>query len=179
MGGTCGDLVTALIDPRDSMLQGTTVQHVAERTRLKKPHEFALSTDKDCYMRTLRWHSIPSHDLDYHLSRQHQIIGIQIKSLAAALWAARRFQNLHHPRVWQQMQERCGAKDTDHYAVIMMDFGSWVAQKVARCIDLECILEGRADHELAVRFGIDVSLSARELYRSWLANQSLIVSPET
>jgi hypothetical protein len=39
-GGTCGDLISALIDNSDAYLHNNTVKHASLRERLKKPHQF-------------------------------------------------------------------------------------------------------------------------------------------
>ena len=49
-GGSCGDLITALIDSKDTSYRGNTVMIDADRSRLKKPHEFANDSDKDQYL---------------------------------------------------------------------------------------------------------------------------------
>jgi len=52
-GGTCGDLITAMIDDRDSTFYFKAVMHDKQRQRLKKPLSFANDEEKDDYLQQI------------------------------------------------------------------------------------------------------------------------------
>jgi hypothetical protein len=145
-GGTCGDVITALFDSTDACYRANTVMIHADRSRLKKPHEFVNDTDKDQYLAEMatKYQSIPSHDLDYHARRQHEFIGIIVQDWDVALWAAQRFKDLHRPHVWAEMTAACGANSIEDYAQIMIDFSNLVVQHTDKIVTLESIRAGTA-----------------------------------
>lgn len=145
-GGSCGDLITALIDSKDTSYRGNTVMIDADRSRLKKPHEFANDSDKDQYLVEIatKYQSIPSHDLAYHVRRQHKFIGISVHDWTVALWAAQRFKDLHRPHVWNEMTVACGAQTVEDYAQMMLDFSNLIVQHTNKIVTLESICAGTA-----------------------------------
>jgi hypothetical protein len=145
-GGTCGDVITALFDSTGTSYRGNTVMIAADRSRLKKPHEFANDNSKDQYLIDMaaKYQSIPSHDLDYHVRRQHEFIGITVQDWTVALWAAQRFKDLHRPHVWAEMTAACGAESVEDYAQMMLDFSNLVATHTSKIITLESIRAGTA-----------------------------------
>jgi hypothetical protein len=145
-GGTCGDVITALFDSTGTSYRGNTVMIDADRSRLKKPHEFANDTDKDQYLAEMstKYRSIPSHDLAYHTNRQHEFIGITVRDQAVALWAAQRFKDLHRPHVWAEMTAACGAHTVEDYAQMMLHFSNLIVQHTNKIVTLESIREGTA-----------------------------------
>lgn len=169
-GGTCGDLITALIDSKNTKFNNTTVLHDQERTKLKKPHLFNNDSEKDQYIDHIskQYLSIPSHDLNYHINRQHNFIGITVQNHKIAKWAANRFKRLHRPHVWEEMCRACGAKTLDDYAQILIDYTSLVTKHTDKLIKLEDIVDGQAINSLAY-LGIDNC--SKNLYKNWLALQ--------
>jgi hypothetical protein len=149
-GGTCGDLITALIDDRDCTLEQGRVRVGADRSRLKKPHEFFDAQQKDAYVVSMSdcYRSLPSHDLDYHVLRGHDFIGITVCQPDLAQWAAARFQRMHPAHVWQEMMRYCGAESLDQYAQVLLDFSTVVSQRTSKTIDLGEILDGTATYAL-------------------------------
>jgi hypothetical protein len=170
VGGTCGDLVSALIDSRDVTFRGTTVKHVDQRTRLKKPHLFGSDSEKDQYLSQVSYHSISSHDLDYHAQRGHDFIGVTVQDWFTALWAADRFHKLHAPHVWQEMQKYCGALTVEDYAQTMIDFSNLLATKTHQLVTLESILAGTIVESLESLISRPVD---REFYQLWQTKQCL------
>ena len=170
-GGTCGDLLSALIDPTDVELEYGAVSHVMTRQRLKKPHAFANNEEKDQYLATmaLRYQSIPSHDLDYHVSRNHRFIAITVQDFSVALWAAERFRKMHRPQVWQEMQSKCGANTIDDYAHMLIHYSNMVANLTADIVKLEDILSGQAINSLGK---LDIDSPYKDLYQDWLDLQN-------
>lgn len=169
-GGTAGDLVCAMIDPTDASLENNFVRHSPDRTRLKKPHLFESDLAKHLYIQSLfsRYTSLPSHDLDYHSRHAHDFITVAVKDTTTARWAAERFKTLHRPVVWQELQQSCGARSTDHYAQILIDYSSMIASKTTKVLMLERILSGHAVEDLSSLVQQEVD---RDLYDRWLAKQ--------
>jgi hypothetical protein len=172
-GGTCGDLITAMIDHRDSTFYFKAVMHDTQRQRLKKPLSFTNDEEKDVYLQQIsgQYNSIPSHDLDYHLKRKHQFISIAVEDPKVALWAANRFKHLHKPHVWQEMQQACGSTTVEDYAEILRHYSDMVRQHTDKIISLESIRQGRAIEELESVLSIQVDRSGQNLYRNWLLLQ--------
>lgn len=143
-GGTCGDLVTALIDSQGAYFRGKSVMFDLDRMRLKKPHTFDNDLERDQYLETMsaRYRSIPSHDLDYHIRQGHEFTGIVVSDWPVALWAATRFKELHRPHAWQEMITACGATTVEDYAQIIIDFSKRIVRHTDKIITLESIRAG-------------------------------------
>lgn len=170
-GGTCGDLLCALIDPNNAVVDRNRVVLTDERSQLKKPHLFDNDHDKDLYLVNMaqKYQSIPSHDFLYHKNRQHSIIGITIDKLDTAKKASMRFKNLHRPEVWVEMQQFCGAQTIDDYAQILMDFSISIALYATVVVKLENIINGSVLSDLDNQ-GILVIDNGKEIYRRWLTS---------
>jgi hypothetical protein len=175
-GGTCGDLLSALIDPTNVALEFGAISHVMERQRLKKPHTFANHEEKDQYIVAIaeQYLSIPSHDLDYHILRNHKFIAITVQDFDAAMWAATRFRSMHRPLVWEEMQSKCGANNIEDYAQMLIHYSNMVVNHTGDTVKLEDILAGQAIDSLH-ELGIDSP--HKNLYQDWLdlQNNKLIV----
>jgi glycerol kinase len=177
-GGTCGDLVSAIIDSRGAALNSNgTALLPQQRTKLKKPHMFETDASKDQYMQMIFDDvdviSITSHDLAYHLTRHHQIIGITVQQFDIALWAAKRFKNLHRAHVWQEMQSQCGASTVEEYAQTLINYSSMISEKTDKIIGLEDVVSGQAISALQHVLKIDVDTAGKDFYQSWLNIQQL------
>lgn len=168
-GGSCGDLITALIDSRGCELAQGRVRVCQERSQLKKPHQFADHDQKDIYLQQMTqcYHSLPSHDLDYHATRHHDFIGIVVSPNTAS-WAAERFKRMHADHVWQEMMHHCGADSLDQYAQVLLDFSSVVVTKTSRIIDLNDIINGTVIDVLESLIAGPVDV---DLYRRWRQHQ--------
>ena len=178
-GGTCGDLISALIDSKDIKFQYKTVHHSILRQRLKKPHTFADDVEKDQYLHAMstQYLSVPSHDLDYHIRCNHQFISITVQDFDTAVWAATRFRNCHRPHVWQEMQNKCGAKSINDYAQLLIDYSNMVANHTKNIVQLEDIRNGQAIVTLEKLLGIQVSKKTNNVYQNWmdLQNNTFII----
>ena len=166
-GGTCGDLIAALIDPTGVKFSGQMVMHPEDRRRLKKPHIFNSESDKDNYIEYVnaKYLAIPSHDIDYHISRKHTFIGITVEDRKIATWAATRFKNLHRDEVWNSMSRACGAETVDDYAQILLDYSGMVKQHTNRIIQLEQIIGGTAINSLEE---LGINNTSKNVYKNWL-----------
>jgi hypothetical protein len=169
-GGTCGDLLTAMVDPTAADVVTGRLQLPTDRMRLKKPHQFRDTQEKDQYIEeaSTRYRSLPSHDLEYHISKNHDFVGITVSDRQIAMWAATRFQKLHRPHVWQEMQRQCGASSLDEYAKILIDFSTLVASHTSKLVTLESILDGSVIDTIGVWCDPDIVL-----YQRWRHQQDL------
>ena len=167
-GGTCGDLITALIDDQGLSFRSKAVMFDLERMQLKKPHTFNSDVEKDQYITNMavKYRSIPSHDLDYHVRSKHAMIGITVQDTDTALWAAERFKQLHRPHVWLEMQTACGANSVGDYAQIMIDFSNQLQQHTDRTVALESIRAGTVLDQLSQL--TTLSPTSKNFYQNWL-----------
>lgn len=167
-GGTCGDVITALFDSVGTSYRGNTVMISSDRSRFKKPHMFANDEEKDqCLVdMAVKYQSIPSHDLDYHVRKQHEFIGITVQDWDVALWAAQRFKDLHRPHVWEEMTAACGANLIEDYAQIMIDFSNLVVQHTNNIVTLESIRAG------TVLQNSILQNTDKNFYNTWLKLQT-------
>ena len=176
MGGTCGDLISAIIDHRDCQFKGKKMSHTDIRQRLKKPHQFPTTKDKDDYLKQVEtdtnYRSISSHDLPYHIDRKHSFIGIVCDDIKVALTAAHRFKNYHRPHVWDEMQSACGASTVADYAQMMLDFSNLVREHTSKTVKLESIMSGNVLPELNNILSIPVDKRGSDVYQNWLVIQS-------
>jgi hypothetical protein len=146
-GGTCGDLISAMLDARQCQICANgSVQLPRDRCRLKKPHEFTDNQAKLSYINRCvgYYNSIASHDAAFHQDQAHEFLAVTVNSMKNALWAAQRFRDLHRPHVWQEMQNLCGARTVNDYAEILQHFSRMVAQTCKWHIDLSDIVLGQA-----------------------------------
>lgn len=172
MGGSCGDIITGMIDPMSvSVTDKHTISIPETRRLLKVPHKMT-DADKDKYV-SQQHTSISSHDFEYHKSRQHKILYIQVRDFDVAMWAARRFKDLHFAHAWREMTEKCGAETIEQYAQMYIDNGYMVSQYPhADVIDIQDIRSGRAGQVLT-DLGFTISLPGQELYQTWLEANNL------
>lgn len=171
-GGTCGDLITALIDVTDVVLNDTFVQMPGERSKFKKSFLFKDESEKDLYLTEMKkkYKSIPSHDIEYHKFKNHNFIGITVTDYNLAEWAALRFKKLHRDHVWEEMTRSCGANSVTDYAQILIDYSNMSKEFTNRIIRLEDIVSGDAVKILS-KVDIEISIEAEKFYNNWLFNQ--------
>jgi hypothetical protein len=167
MGGTAGDLVTALLDSSGVIVSPFSAEVPAMRTQLKKPHLFRSNDEKDILVAIANT-SISSHDYAYHLDRQHKILCVVVTDLESALWAATRFKELHRDHVWAEMSAKCGATTITEYAQMYIDFSIAVKENPnALIIDLKDLLSGNLLNCIK-ELNIPLADNAAELYNIWL-----------
>lgn len=156
VGGTAGDIITQILDPRELTL---------ERQRLKKPHLFETDLEKDTFLETIEYTSIPSHDFAYHRNRNHMVLGVVCCDMSNALWAASRFKELHRPHVWKEMTAFCGADTVEAYAQMIMDFGNMLANYTDNLLYLDDIINGNAISRLN---DLGYQTPGEDKYKKWL-----------
>jgi hypothetical protein len=169
-GGTCGDILTAVMDSNDVEFRNGAVWISPTRSRLKKPHSFINDLAKNNYIDSmcLTYKSIPSHDLDLHIKYKHSFIAITVDKFETAVWAAERFKKLHRPHVWEEMQKFCGASTVGEYAQTLIDYSNLVRKYTTRIVALERIVDGYAIEDLKQITQLDLN---NEFYQQWLKLQ--------
>lgn len=179
MGGSCGDIVMSVIDPKGSIIKDGRVLNKGYdatdistyRYKLKKPHVFSSDIEKDQFLIEIAssYKSIPSHDTEYHIQRNHSFITVGIRDKKTAIWAAQRFKSYHRPEVWEEMVKLCGATSTEHYADMLIDYSDRVSKSTNKIVDIEDILSGKLIEKMQ-QF-VDTPLDS-EFYHIWLEQQS-------
>ena len=176
VGGTCGDLISAMLDPIGCVITNTSIRQDQQRQRLKKPHSFTTDEEKDQYLWSMSevYKSVPSHDLAYHIERKHSFLSVVVENFDTAYWAADRFKQLHRPHVWDEMQRFCGAQTVKDYAQIIVNFSKLVALHTQNVVLLDLIVEGQAVEQLEYITKKSLSTEAKDLYTHWLACQNTL-----
>jgi hypothetical protein len=181
MGGACGDLITAMIDPQGTSFHGSLrkMNISSDRQRLKKPYNFANDLEKDIYLDEMSeiYASVPSHDIEYHVRRGHKFIGIRVQEFDVALWAAERFKNVHRAPVWESIKQGCNIDNVEQYAQLLIDYSNMISNHTNDLLDLESIVSGRIVPDLERIIGRELSNDAVYCYQSWqdLQNGNLII----
>lgn len=171
MGGTCGDLVSAMLDLTDVSfdLLRRKMQMPIERQRLKKPFTFSNDQEKNQYLADIAklYTSVPSHDLDYHVQHAQWFIGIRVRDPDIALWAADRFRYAHRPQVWQTVKQGWHIDTIEQYAQLLMDYGNLISQYTTNLLNLEDIVSGHLIPCLEHIVGRKLDKNAVNCYRNW------------
>lgn len=143
------------------------------RIKLKKPHLFESDSIKDQYLQSVPAGTcVSSHDLDYHVRQQHNFISITVHDEQIALWAALRFQQLHQPHVWKEMQQHCGVNTVEQYAQALIDYSTMVANLTDKIVALESIVTGQTT-AIENSLGIKIDDDKKTFYQNWLELQQL------
>lgn len=173
MGGTAGDLITAVIDSAGVEVNNGSITLPISRALFKKPHNFNNDFEKDTIIETTSYQSISSHDYEYHQQRGHNLLCIGIDDMPSAMWAAVRFKNLHRPQVWTEMTQKCGANSIEEYAQMYIDFTNMVRQNPkVRILNITDILTGKL-LEVLTEMGITTDRRAEEIYTAWTKTNKL------
>ena len=175
-GGTCGDLISAMLDPNGCVITNTAIKQDQQRQRLKKSHNFTSSEEKDQYLLSMIgvYESVPSHDLAYHIQRNHPFLSVVVENFDTACWAANRFKQLHRPYVWDEMQRFCGAQTVEDYAHIIINFSKLVALHTQNVVLLDSIIKGQAVEQLEHITKKPISSIGKNLYTQWLDCQNAL-----
>jgi hypothetical protein len=156
VGGTAGDIVSQILDPSELTL---------ERQRLKKAYLFASDQEKDIFLETAQYTSVPSHDFEYHRNQNHKVLGIVCRNMHDAVWAASRFKALHRPHVWKEMTAFCSADTIEAYAQMILDFGSMLANYTSNVLYLDDIIAGKA---ITCLSELGYQTPGEHKYKKWL-----------
>ena len=171
MGGTCGDLIVSVIDPKHTKFHESAMELPLERYKLKKPHLFSNDEEKTEYIKSLEntYLSIPSHDTPYHIKEKHNFISISVTDLKSANWAASRFKGLHAPHVWEEMVSYSGARTVKDYANSLIHYSEMIKNHTDKLINLNDILNGNLIEHLSKYISTPLS---KNLYKNWLDFQN-------
>lgn len=171
MGGSCGDLVTALLDTADAKFdkENKRVLLNPQRCKLKKPHLFANNKEKEHFLENIfqTYNSIPSHDLEWHIQRTDPFLGIKVSSRQTAIWAAERFKKLHKPHVWEEVKLATNINSTDQYADLLLHYGKKITSHTDKLLDLDEILNGLAIKKLSW-LGYSLSTESSDLFHEYI-----------
>lgn len=171
MGGCCGDLVSALIDPATAKFTGSNILLSKQREFFKLHPTASLADKNNAYIElSSLYQSAPSHQLEYHLDHSHQVIGIVVEDKELALWAANRFKTLHLPRVWQKICVGMGISTVEEYAESLIGFSTKVSNCAQKIITLADIVNGKAILALGSH---GISCSTHQMYSKWLKLNNL------
>jgi len=171
MGGTCGDLVTSVIDNQTNTLNTSKMNMQVIRSLLKKPHIFRDNEEKIQYINevTTLYKSLPSHDVEFHKEQKHDFLGIAVETEELALWAAIRFKKLHRELVWEQICKWHNINKVEDYATMLLNYSSGVIRPATnKIITLEEIVNGKLIESLH-NYGINET--DESLYKNWLKAQ--------
>lgn len=167
-GGTCGDIVASVIDGTDSELDGSRIQTSMTRSKLKSWLHGMTEAELLGYVddMKLRYLSIPSHRVDFHIKHRHDYITIHTDNYDTAYWCADRFKRLHPPFVWQKLMNGGTVAD---YATIILNTSKHMTEHTDKVISLEDILGGNLLDILSQYVTTPLNHS---LYNQWLYNQN-------
>ena len=167
MGGACGDIVTAVIDPKDAQLDGNRIKLPLHRQLLKKPHLYKKDSAKNEYIDFIsnNYKSIPSHDTDFHIRNNHKFITIEVNDIDIGMWAAERFQKLHSPHVWDEMMKASNYKTVKDYAQALIDHKTLISPNADMRINLKDIVDGKIQNYF------DIDEKSKVFYQQWLNSQ--------
>ena len=172
MGGCCGDVVSSLIDWQDSRFNVALrkMELPRERQRLKTFWEFGSDQEKDQYVESMqgRYLSLPSHDIEYHVRRGHDFVGITVTDPDVALWAAQRFKDSHRPVMWRRVCAHAGVAGVPEYADLMLHYSRMIETRTDQIIQLEDIVSGHAIPVIERWVGHPLKESIRtNAYKNW------------
>lgn len=170
MGGTYGDMIAGLINEdlkTDPLWR--TAKPSEDISRLKKPHNFADDSAKDEYVNSIssKYKCILSHDQDYHFNRNHDVLGIVVTSMKSALKCAKRFKTTHRPQVWKEMMDRCGAKNIEEYAEMMIHYGKMIEPQCKWIITTDEIENGQILERIESITKRPLSDQIKNAYKNW------------
>jgi len=176
MGGTCGDLIVSVIDPKHTKFHESAMELPFGRYKLKKPHLFSNDEEKTAYIKSLEntYLSIPSHDTPYHIKEKHNFISISVTDLKNANWAASRLKRLHAPHVWEEIVSYSGVRTVQDYANLLINYSEMIKNHTDKLINLNDILNGNLIEHLSKYISTPLS---KNLYKNWLdlQNRTFIV----
>jgi hypothetical protein len=169
MGGTCGDLVTAVIDSTDSKLDGSKIYTMLSRSKLKSDLFLNSEIEQLNYIKEMesKYLSIPSHKIDLHVKYKHPFITIFTENYDLALWCANRYKNLNRPDVWENMN-KFNNLTVESHAQTTIDSCRYLASHTDKIIALEDMLSGNLLSKLSKYVKTPLN---EKLYEEWLSRQ--------
>jgi hypothetical protein len=167
MGGTCGDLLVSVIDNTHSRIDNTRILATLEKNQFKRVNELGDDANKHAKLLDLgrKFKAVPSHDADYHIKFNHKYIAIEVDSIVDAMWAARRFVNLHLAFDWAIDMQRGGEATIKAYADQIMAYTHIVTPSAFLSVNLRDIRGGKLIDILQPHFRHPLDSG---IYTQWL-----------
>lgn len=167
-GGCFGDLITALIDTTDAVINNGTVIHNRSRLRLKEYFNFKSDHEKDDYLSNhTEYKSVASHDIKYHIKKRHPFIGIVTEDLNVALQLSIRFLKLKE-EVYN-ITDTTNFKNVNEHANTILNSSKLIKTFSKRIITAESILAGTGLSDLGKLTDLDIN--SENFYNKWLKEQ--------
>lgn len=170
-GGVGGALVNAVIDDTDTKIVNSIIEMKKDRVRLKNFQALKTDQEKLEYLNfaKIKYKSIPSHDLEFHIRYQHDYIAIGTLDHKTAIKASERFKNVHGPHVWEGLQKFCKINTVEDYAMVILTSTELMFKHTPKIILVEDILAGNLLNQLSKY----VKTPLNEIvYREWLSKQN-------
>lgn len=166
-GGSCGEMVTAVIDPTGYHFNGRYLELLKyDRSKLKnREWDFSLSNiDRDNAINelALKYRSLPSHKLDYHAFRKHDVIFIDATQPGMEEWVFNRINDIHSGKHKQWLNLE---KDKESYINNFYPSQQFLLPIAKRIIKLRDILEGKLIDVLKTYVATPLN---EALYYTWL-----------
>ena len=164
-GGSCGEMVTAVIDPTGYHFNGRYLELLKyDRSKLKnREWDFSLSNiDRDNVINelALKYKSLPSHKIDYHVLRKHDVIFIDSTEPGIDEWVFNRLHDIHGKNEWLNLE-----KDKEVFFNNLQENQQVMLSIAKRVIKLRDILEGKLIDVLKTYVSTPLNES---LYYTWL-----------
>ena len=167
-GGCFGDLITALIDTTDAVIDNGTVLHNRSRLCLKEYLNFKNDQEKDNYLNNHNeYKSISSHDIKYHIKKRHSFIGVITEDVNVALQLSKRFLKLKE-EVYN-VNEIVKFTNINDYAQTILNSSKLIKTFSKRIVTAESILAGTVLFDLEKLTELDIN--SKNFYNNWLNQQ--------
>jgi hypothetical protein len=169
MGGTCGDLVSAVIDSTGIAInENGRVILPKDRRRLKRPYDFLNDDEKDHMLNLITAKSIASHDYIYHLKKKHALLCIGVYDVESAKLAAARFKKLTDKNYWELASKTNNISTVDAWADLYLNYSNkLIKTERIKILDIRDIFNGKLLDKLK-EMTIEVDPTADSIYKNWL-----------
>ena len=166
----CGDIVTAVIDSRDSRIANSIVRTTHYRSMMKRVESFSNDAERDIYITEVsaKYLSISSHNSGYHISRNHKVISVGVVDYEDAIWAAHRFRNSMPMHIWLQFVMMTNLSSIEQYAEWLLIFTKKISEYASIVIPISDIRNGKLIDTLQPLLETELDSS---FYAEWLSSQ--------
>jgi|LauGreDrversion4_2_1035121.scaffolds.fasta_scaffold473716_2 hypothetical protein len=163
VGGLAGDLITAVIDSNSCVV--TTLGKVQMPFYRKTLKRGVLTTieEKDAFITDIskQYRSIPSHEVEYHVQRNHITISIDVRDKELYKFAAERFILLNEPNLANTL---FGVNTAIELAPILINMNERNLKLATNVLYFDDILDGKLIEKLEpICSNLDV-----DFYDKWL-----------
>jgi len=170
-GGTAGDLVVGVLDPRNCSYDYDhgSINLEEDRYAMQKFWKFDDDIKKDAYLKEAfkSYDSLPSHDVDFHFkNKTNDVLGITCFDEDLRRKSARRFKSLHRPWIWESLRFVTDTETIEKYTNDILKISRKLKDRF-NTIDLEDIIKGNLIKNLQ-SLGYEISDEGIKLYETWL-----------